>query len=298
MSKNYQNTIIYKIVCKDVSINDIYVGHTTDFIKRKCGHKSMCNNNKKNLKIYKTIRENGGWENWEMVEIEKYPCNNGGEARARERYWIVGLNCSMNSNMNSNMKSNMNSNMNSNNVDSNMKSKKSPYYCVICNVNCHKKNTYAVHIETKKHKTNEKGENILKKNGVFQCEDCDLVFTKKQNLQTHIQSLKHLKKTKQIEESEKDNQCLHCGKEYSSRSGLWKHIKTMHKNKNENENENEDEDDEATKQYPNNVITSELMMLLQQNKEMHEAVIELVKKIGFGVPHQGVLHDLLSDSLT
>jgi hypothetical protein len=24
--------------------------------------------------VYSTIRENGGWNNWSMVEIEKYPC--------------------------------------------------------------------------------------------------------------------------------------------------------------------------------------------------------------------------------
>ena len=29
---NYKNTILYKIVCKDLSIHDLYVGHTTDLI--------------------------------------------------------------------------------------------------------------------------------------------------------------------------------------------------------------------------------------------------------------------------
>ena len=35
---------IYKIVCNDLSITDCYVGHTTDFVKRKCNHKIICNN--------------------------------------------------------------------------------------------------------------------------------------------------------------------------------------------------------------------------------------------------------------
>ena len=55
---NYQNTVIYKICCDDTS--DFYIGSTTDFIRRKSGHKSTCNNaNRKsyNLKVYKTIRE-------------------------------------------------------------------------------------------------------------------------------------------------------------------------------------------------------------------------------------------------
>ena len=32
---NYSSTIIYKIVCKDLNVKDIYIGHTTNFIKRK-----------------------------------------------------------------------------------------------------------------------------------------------------------------------------------------------------------------------------------------------------------------------
>ena len=35
---DYSNTIIYKISCKDTSITDIYVGHTTNFIQRKHTH--------------------------------------------------------------------------------------------------------------------------------------------------------------------------------------------------------------------------------------------------------------------
>ena len=41
---NYENNIIYKIVCKDVEVKDVYVGHTTHFIERKSRHKSCCNN--------------------------------------------------------------------------------------------------------------------------------------------------------------------------------------------------------------------------------------------------------------
>ena len=41
---NYSKTIIYKIRCEDENITDIYVGSTTNFIKRKNIHKSVCNN--------------------------------------------------------------------------------------------------------------------------------------------------------------------------------------------------------------------------------------------------------------
>ena len=41
---DYSKTIIYKIVCNDLNITDLYIGHTTNFIKRKATHKSNCNN--------------------------------------------------------------------------------------------------------------------------------------------------------------------------------------------------------------------------------------------------------------
>jgi hypothetical protein len=97
---NYSNTIIYKIVCNDLLITDVYIGSTTNFVKRKYLHKSDCNNMKGksfNLKIYVIIRANGGWNSWSMIEIEKYPCNDNNEARARERYWFELTNANMNS---------------------------------------------------------------------------------------------------------------------------------------------------------------------------------------------------------
>jgi hypothetical protein len=41
---DYKKTIIYKIVCNDLNITDVYVGHTTNFINRKARHKYDCNN--------------------------------------------------------------------------------------------------------------------------------------------------------------------------------------------------------------------------------------------------------------
>lgn len=82
---DYSNTIIYKISCKDKAITELHVGHTTNFIKRKYHHKLSCNNNKTNCKIYDTIRANGGWNNWEMVEIAKYKCKDSFEAKMREQ---------------------------------------------------------------------------------------------------------------------------------------------------------------------------------------------------------------------
>ena len=87
---DYSKTIIYKLVHnEDYDNANIYIGSTTDFVKRKNQHKSICNNEnykEYNHKKYQYIRENGGWEEWNMIESEKHNCNDGNEARAREEY--------------------------------------------------------------------------------------------------------------------------------------------------------------------------------------------------------------------
>ena len=97
---DYSKTIMYKIVCNDLEIKDCYVGHTTNFIKRKIGHKTDCYNeqrNKYNLKVYQIIRENGGWDNWSMVQIEEYNCKDKREAEKRERELYEDLGATLNS---------------------------------------------------------------------------------------------------------------------------------------------------------------------------------------------------------
>ena len=95
---DYSKCVIYKIVCNDLNINELYIGSTTEFIKRKHAHKHNTNNdNSKDFKVYEFIRNNGGWDNWSMFEIEKFPCRDGQEARARERYWCEQTNSTLNS---------------------------------------------------------------------------------------------------------------------------------------------------------------------------------------------------------
>jgi hypothetical protein len=77
------------LCCKDPNIKDIYVGHTTNFNKRKNQHRVNCNNEKlSNQCVYKYIREHGGFNNWDMFEVEQFSCNNKREAESREQYWI------------------------------------------------------------------------------------------------------------------------------------------------------------------------------------------------------------------
>jgi len=97
---DYSKTCIYKLVhFDDLNDENIYVGHTTDMTKRKCEHKSRCNNpnsREHEYKKYQYIRENGGWDKWQMILVEKYPCDIVHEAKARERYWITELKASLN----------------------------------------------------------------------------------------------------------------------------------------------------------------------------------------------------------
>ena len=55
---NYNKSCVYKLCCKDPKIKEEYIGSTTNFGRRKCQHKTMCNNEKDrryNLYVYKYI---------------------------------------------------------------------------------------------------------------------------------------------------------------------------------------------------------------------------------------------------
>lgn len=96
---DYSNTIVYMLCCKDPTITDVYVGHTTNLPKRKASHKSRCNNPKcgeYNMYVYQFIRENGGWENWEMIVLETASCVDGDDARKLEREWFEKKGASLN----------------------------------------------------------------------------------------------------------------------------------------------------------------------------------------------------------
>lgn len=99
----YENSVIYKLVHKNDQDNEnIYVGSTTNFRGRKLQHKGNCyneNSEKYNRIQYKFIRENGGWDEWEMIAIETYPCENKRELEIRERYHIETLKAKLNKNI-------------------------------------------------------------------------------------------------------------------------------------------------------------------------------------------------------
>jgi hypothetical protein len=85
--------IIYKI-----QINDyIYIGSTKQFAIRKSQHKRNCNNGK-NVLVYNTIRENGGWLCCTMVPIREVEVETILQARIIEEEERVKYNAQMNTN--------------------------------------------------------------------------------------------------------------------------------------------------------------------------------------------------------
>jgi len=129
---DYSNTVIYKIFCKDPTIKDVYVGHTTNFHKRLLQHKTICNKVLNNtLKVYEFIREHGGWDNWDMVEIAKYNCKDRSEATLKEHEHFVSTNSTLNTNFPVSIHK---------------------FQCVPCDVICSKKSNYDRHLTTSKHK--------------------------------------------------------------------------------------------------------------------------------------------------
>jgi hypothetical protein len=94
----YSKSVIYKLVCNTNELL-IYVGSTCSFTTRKSQHKSACNNSNNkayNYPLYKMIRDNGGWDNFRMVIIEEYPCENKTQLCIREEQLRVEYKANMN----------------------------------------------------------------------------------------------------------------------------------------------------------------------------------------------------------
>jgi predicted GIY-YIG superfamily endonuclease len=92
----------YRFVCEDINIESCYVGYTTNFTNRKNAHKTGCNSGN-HLKIYETMRENGGWNNWRMIEIENRICSSRQDAERIESEFINQFKTNMNTNKTGNL---------------------------------------------------------------------------------------------------------------------------------------------------------------------------------------------------
>jgi hypothetical protein len=83
---DYSNAVIYKIVCKDPEVKETYVGSTRDLNDRIKKHKNHYKN--RNYKVYKFIREHGGWDNWEVEVVQDYACSGRDELKILEDHYI------------------------------------------------------------------------------------------------------------------------------------------------------------------------------------------------------------------
>jgi hypothetical protein len=251
---DYSNTIIYKIYCKDSNVNEIYVGHTTNFIKRKYSHKIESNRLKNQLKIYSTIRQNGGWDNWDMVEIAKYNCKDKTEARIKEQKHFEELKANLNSCPPF--------------VD------KNSYFCKLCNLQCNNPKSYETHINCELHKKNVLhmeifGSNIKQKiSNKYCCEKCKYFTDRKSNIDNHLLSAKHLREINEnnINQTLSNKICCEkCNKIYQTPAGLWKHIKKCNIKDNTNDNTIE----------KNEISDKDLIMILiNENKEFKTLMLE------------------------
>ena len=91
---------IYKLCSKDINVKEIYIGSTQNITRRKCQHKTVCNNNndkRHNVYVYQYIRENGGVANWDIVVIERIEYKESFELHTRERHHIELLDAKLNS---------------------------------------------------------------------------------------------------------------------------------------------------------------------------------------------------------
>tara|TARA_R110001592_G_C12875387_1_gene724171 strand:- start:43 stop:615 length:573 start_codon:yes stop_codon:yes gene_type:complete len=171
---DYSKGLIYKLCCKDPTIEDIYIGSTTNFRNRKSTHKSMCNNSyysDYNNKVYKFIRENGGFENWDMILIQYYSCNGKRQLEAKEREYIEILKSTLNTNIPTRTKKEYNQDTKINRLE------------WVNNNNDKIKNNRKNYYENNKEKLKEKSKVKI------ECEYCKCIITKRQ-LKRHQQSLK------------------------------------------------------------------------------------------------------------
>jgi hypothetical protein len=161
--------------------------------------------------------------------------------------------------------------------------KNGKFYCNICDIDCRKNSDYIKHINTSKHKR----KSICPKKGTFFCQICDIDFPNKRNLERHKMTSKHIN----LENGGKNGNnkkteeflCTQCNKEYSSHSGLWKHMQKCTQDLDPNPKPATESAIEPIKIKPKknmaDIFTPELVMLLiEQNKELQNIIMEQNKE--------------------
>jgi len=279
---DYSNTVFYKIYCKDATIKDLYVGHTTNFVQRKYAHKRTCIKEKDanhHLKVYKCIRDHGGWDNWRMDIIAFRDCYDHYEARKVEQHYFETLQATLNS-----IEPLPKPKIRPTSMPKEKKEKR-VWYCNVCKTTCETNKALITHEETKKHKRNSVVNtynqpmttmNAPKNPKTFTCIKCNFECLNKKDYNRHLMTTKHIFQHNQ-QEKNPDNCHLtcECGKKYKERSGLWRHKKKC------NQTNSLTIIEEKEREPTDNSI---ILGLISQNKELMEMLQEQNKIIQDIVP--------------
>ena len=268
---DYSNTIFYKIFCLDESINEIYIGHTTNFVQRKHAHKQSCSNTKSSnykCKLYEVIRNNQGWDNWKMEIIAFHECNDLLSAKKYEQQYFEQYNATLNSiEPLPKPKPIINKAM----IE---KKEKETLYCNTCNVFFSSTKLQDKHNETKKHLKNVEFPTKNAKN--YYCKSCDFNCIKPSEWDRHLITRKHTNRINGIKKTPKTPKTYicECGKEYKYSRGLWYHKKKCSINQEEKEEKEEKETTETpTKNFD---VDEELIKSLIKHQETLGKLLEQV----------------------
>jgi len=185
---DYTRSVIYKIICRDVNIKALYVGSTTNMVKRIACHRSDCKNIKSrsyNLPVYRYIRSKGGFNNWMMILIENFPCNSKYDKELRERFWIEKLDSKLNIVIPTRTQGEYHKVYYKNNANV-----LSDYHKVYYKNNANVLSDYhKVYYKNNRQSIVENHKTYYKNNNNFQC-DCGSIFNKL-NEQQHNKTTKH-----------------------------------------------------------------------------------------------------------
>jgi len=279
---DYSNTIFYKISCKNHEISDVYIGHTTNFVQRKYAHKQACLNKGANqqCKLYKVMRENDGWDNWNMEIIAFHACDDHYSARKQEQKYFEEFNATLNS------------------IEPFPKPKIKPEpkpekiirKCDTCNITFFTINQQETHNKTNKHIKNLKMindnretlemimVNPIKPQKKYYCKPCNFNSSNKKDYERHHMTAKH----KMIQENTINEQkppliyiCRNCKKSYKYNSGLSRHKQTCKSQINE-----EDSTQEIQNTNENNIDYKDMFLeMMKENRELHNTIKEIMKNV-------------------
>ena len=267
---DYSNTIFYKILCNDASVNDLYIGHTTNFVQRKYAHKQGCINPKSvnyNCKLYNVIRDNMGWDNWTMEIIAFHNCEDLMAAKKQEQQYFEEYKATLNSIEPSPTRKPKREVV--------ARAKREVLYCNTCKVFFDTRKAQSEHNKRPRHlKLEQEQENtsqeIPSKPDKFSCEKCGFKCNKKSNYDMHLTTEKHNSIITRTENEHNIYTCS-CSKIYKYHSGLWRHKQHCDKLP--------EQDTPNSSEEPQQDDKTLILELLKQNKELHEMVIELVKNV-------------------